>query len=98
LSVLHKCDNPPCCNPAHLWLGTYADNNNDRARKGRSVIRAGEKSGMAKLTWAKVHQIRALYRPGKVTYRALGRQFGVHHTVIMDVVHNISWKEEAGTP
>jgi hypothetical protein len=56
LCVLHRCDNPPCCNPAHLFLGTKADNNADMAAKGR--VQRGERASHAKLTEAQVLAIR----------------------------------------
>lgn len=43
LCVLHRCDNPPCCNPLHLFLGSIADNNRDAANKGRTAI--GDRNG-----------------------------------------------------
>jgi hypothetical protein len=44
--VCHSCDTPPCCNPSHLWLGTNADNTEDRERKGRTRAASGERHGL----------------------------------------------------
>jgi hypothetical protein len=58
LAVCHSCDNPRCCNPLHLWVGTWADNNKDRAIKHRSANVHGESNGNSKLTEEQVKEIR----------------------------------------
>src|SRR5688500_12424982 len=45
LFVCHRCDNPPCCNPAHLFLGSARDNARDALKKGRLVFSLGERHG-----------------------------------------------------
>ena len=74
LSVLHRCDNPACVNPAHLFLGTQADNMRDMARKGRGLIRSV-------LTPAQIQQARALAASG-VLHREIAAQLGVDRTCI----------------
>lgn len=91
LCVLHECDNPPCCNPAHLWLGTRGDNNRDRRAKGRQVNPCGEQHGRAKLTWEQVREIRADAR----THLTIAETYGVGETAIFKIKHGENWKEVA---
>jgi hypothetical protein len=94
LCVCHTCDNPPCCNPAHLFLGTRADNNADMYAKGRGGHGwvPGEKCGTARLTAAQVSEIRHRYASGGLSHRALAREYGVHYRQIGRIVRGLSWK------
>lgn len=81
LHVLHRCDNRRCCNPAHLFLGTHADNVADMVAKGRQA---------RKLTDDDVISIRSRYRErgrGGMTLRALAEEYGVNPITIRNVVH-----------
>ncbi len=92
LCVLHRCDNPKCCNPAHLFLGTVADNTRDMDSKGRRRSRFGEGHPHAKLTAAKVIEIRRLYAQGGKTHRALADEFGVAAPVVTRIINRKSWR------
>lgn len=97
LHVLHRCDNPPCCNVAHLFLGTLADNNRDMWEKGRGKIphRSGERANNVKLTAGQVDEIRRLYVPRVVTCKMLAADFGVTHHAIQAIVSGRNWKRAA---
>ena len=89
--VCHHCDNPPCVNPDHLFLGTQGDNTRDMERKGRSYHKSGELHGRAKLTWDDVNKIRQMHRDGVAT-RAISRAFPiVSRSVITGIVKNRIW-------
>lgn len=93
LCVCHRCDNPPCCNPAHLFLGSKAENNADMAAKGRArppTVR-GEQHGLSRLSEDDVREIRASYAAGGRSQRALARQFGVDQALIWMVIHRKAW-------
>lgn len=91
--VCHACDVRPCVNPAHLFLGTHADNNRDAARKGRTVNPRGELHGRSKLTAEQVAAIRSEYRPGVrgLGFKALGGRYGVSHTTVERIVAGRLW-------
>ncbi len=90
LSVLHRCDNPPCVNPVHLFVGTAADNSADACAKGR--IRRGERPGVSKLTEAAVRQIRIRYASGGVTQKKLAAEYGISMSVLGRIIRRIDWK------
>lgn len=93
MCVLHSCDNPPCVNPSHLWLGTLKDNAIDREKKGRGVDNKGEKNSRAKLTLNQVEKIRELYETAKYFQRELGVLFSVSRSNIREIVNKNSWKK-----
>jgi len=87
LCVCHKCDNPQCCNPNHLFLGTRADNNTDKAKKGRAPH--GEKHCHHKLTSAQVDEIRNRYVFGDIGENGttfLSKKFGTSKRNILQIV------------
>lgn len=88
LFALHKCDNPPCCNPAHLFLGTHTDNMRDMIKKGRHV--KGEDSIYSKLNEDQVKEIRKL-KP-LFSHSQLGAKFGVSRSAIYHIVKRKTWK------
>jgi len=104
LWALHYCDNPPCCNPHHLFLGVNQDNVDDKQRKGRTsrgvkhgnAMRRGkwlhgEQCSRARLTAEKVRDIRYLAQSGTRTKAELARLFGVDWCTIRDVLTRRTW-------
>lgn len=88
--VLHKCDNPICVNPNHLFIGSHQDNMRDKHQKGHTA--KGEKCGRSKLTLRQINEIRKLYSKGKRTQQSLSEQFGITQTQISNIVRFYSWK------
>lgn len=105
--VCHKCDNPLCCNPAHLFLGTPADNMQDKTCKRRNNAPTGERHGsrkhpqcmprgednpVAKLTANAVRAIRQTYSTGNVSLQELASQYDVNVVTIHDIIKGKIWK------
>jgi len=91
--IRHKCDNPPCCNPAHLETGTHADNAQDKVARGRLVVRSGESHHAAKLSIEQVREIRLA--PSTTSHRALARTYSVSRPTISAIRAGRQWKDHA---
>jgi hypothetical protein len=103
LVLRHRCDQRQCVNPAHLQLGTHAENMGDMVRRGRSShgvrhqelsrarARRGERHGMAKLTEHQVREIRQLAAAGRLSQREIGRRYGIDQSIVSDIHRRALW-------
>jgi hypothetical protein len=89
LCVCHKCDNPSCVNPKHLFIGTTQDNTKDKINKGRQI--RGEKIGASSLSYSIINKIRKLYMTGKYTQKQLAIKFFTTQGNVGKIIRNELW-------
>jgi hypothetical protein len=96
MEVCHRCDNPPCVRPEHLFVGTHQDNMADCSAKGRNRGSTsqphGEKNHNAKLTEQQVVEIRDRYTRGGISQRALAMEYGISQGQASDVINHKRWR------
>lgn len=88
ISVCHSCDNPPCCNPDHLFLGSQADNMRDAKNKGRmphGVLHHG-----TDLTEKDIRKIRYLGQTD-IPHQEIGDYFSISRMSVNDIIHKRTW-------
>ena len=94
MEVCHSCDNPSCCNPAHLWAGTHRQNMRDCKDKGRFNPERGEDRYNSKLTKENVQEIRARHAGGE-SVGSIARSFSVDNSTIRRIVLRLRWRHVA---
>jgi DNA-binding XRE family transcriptional regulator len=96
LLVCHDCDNPPCCNPAHLFAGTTGDNARDRTEKGRSIgnsVSSGCRHFRSTLGPHDVAEIRRVREEVGLSYRKLAAAFGVSNCTISNLLNGRTYRD-----
>ena len=108
--VCHSCDNPSCCNPAHLFAGSHTENIVDMFKKGRGnpasgaangsikfpeLLMRGEDNSAHKLTENEVIEIRLRFETGRETLRGMAREFKVSKSTIKSIVVRKTWRHVA---
>ena len=88
LQVLHKCDNPPCCNPDHLFLGTNLDNVKDKISKGRMQRPFGDNAPNTKILSKDILQIVEMWNARNTT-EEIAQRFNVHRETIRAVLKRV---------
>lgn len=91
MKVCHKCDNPPCVNPDHLFLGYQKDNVNDMFKKQRKDHK-GEKHPRVKLTKQQILEIRDLLNRG-ITQEIICSKYGITNSHVGSIKHRRTWKD-----
>jgi hypothetical protein len=89
--VCHKCDNPSCVNPKHLFLGTQYSNMQDRDRKGRRAALLGSRHGMAQLSDDQVKTIREIAATRRFSQMQIAKMFDVSNSMISLIINRKNW-------
>jgi hypothetical protein len=89
--VLHRCDTPACCNPAHLFIGDHAANMRDREAKGRARHTLGSTHHQSRLTEVAVAEMRERCASGE-SRRALAREYGISEEAGRKAINGDTWK------
>lgn len=92
ISCLHRCDNPQCSNPRHLFLGTQADNMRDMRLKGRNERMHGSSHPNAIISESAVREIRALYPYRRESQTCFAARYNISRGTLCAIINNITWK------